>query len=52
MKSLTNILFVCRKFFTCKMQENDDLLDHVNKVKAFANELACLEVYVQKENIS
>lgn len=40
------------KCCTCNLQEGNDLLDHVNKVKAFANELACLEVYVQKENIS
>ena len=36
-KSLSNILFVRRKFFTCKMDEGDDLLDHVNKVIALAD---------------
>ena len=29
-KSLSNILFVRRKFFTIKMQEGDDLLAHIN----------------------
>jgi hypothetical protein len=45
-KSLSNILFVRCKFFTCKMDEGDDLLDHVNKVKALADQLTCLEVPV------
>jgi hypothetical protein len=35
-RSLLNILFVRCKFFTCKMQEGEDLLDHINKVKALA----------------
>jgi hypothetical protein len=50
-KSLSNILFVRRKFFTCKMEEGDDLLDHVNKVKALADQLAYLEVPVREEDI-
>ncbi len=50
-KSLSNILFIRRKFFTCKMQESDDLLDHINKVKALADQLACLEVPVRDEDI-
>ena len=33
------------------MQENDDLLDHVNKVKALTDQLACLEVLVRDEKI-
>ena len=33
------------------MQDDDDLLDHVNKVKTLAYQLACLEVFVQEENI-
>ena len=50
-KSLSNILFVRRKFFTCKMDEGEDLLDHVNKVKGLADQLACLEVPVREEDI-
>ncbi len=34
MRSLSNILFIHHKFFTCKMQEGEDLLDHINKFKA------------------
>jgi hypothetical protein len=50
-RSLSNILFICRKFFTCKMQEGEDLLDHINKVKALADQLACLEVPVRDEDV-
>jgi hypothetical protein len=49
--SLSNILFICHKFFTCKMQEGEDLLDHINKVKALADQLACLEVPVTDEDV-
>ena len=31
-KILSNILFVRHKFFKCKMQEGDNLLDHINKI--------------------
>jgi gluconate kinase len=50
-QSLSNILFIRRKFFTCKMQEGEDLLDHINKVKALADQLACLEVPVRDEDV-
>jgi hypothetical protein len=50
-RSLSNILFIHRKFFTCKMQEGEDLLDHINKVKALADQLACLEVPVKDEDV-
>ena len=33
------------------MEEGDDLLDHVNKVKTLWDQLACLEVPVREENI-
>jgi hypothetical protein len=33
------------------MQEGDDLLDHVNKVKAFADQLVCIEISVRDEDI-
>ena len=36
-KSLYNILFIRRKIFTCKTQEGDDLLNHINKVKVITN---------------
>ena len=50
-KSLSNILFLWHKFFTSKMQEEDDLLDHINKVKALADELACLEAPVTEGDV-
>lgn len=50
-KSLSNILFVHPKLFTCNIQKDDDLLDHVNKVKALTNQLICLEVPVRDKNI-
>ena len=36
-RSLSNILFIYLKFFMYKMKERDDLLDHVNKMKALAD---------------
>lgn len=33
------------------MQEDDDLLDYVRKVKVLADQLACLEVPVKDEDI-
>jgi hypothetical protein len=50
-RSLSNILFIRRKFFTCKMQEGEVLLDHINKVKALADQLACLEVPMRDEDV-
>ena len=51
MKSLSNILYVRHKFFTCKMKEEDDLLDHVSKVKVLVDQLAYLEAPIRKEDI-
>jgi transposase InsO family protein len=50
-RSLSNILFIRRKFFTCKMEEGDNLLDHINKVKALADQLTCLEVPLRDEDV-
>jgi hypothetical protein len=33
------------------MQEGEDLLDHINKVKALADQLACLEVPMRDEDV-
>ena len=33
------------------MQEDDDLLDHINKVKALAEKHICLEVLVENEDV-
>lgn len=35
----------------CKVQENDNLLNHINNVKALTDQLACLKVSVQEEDI-
>lgn len=37
--------------FTYKMQEDDDLVDHVNKVKVLTNQFVCLEVPERDEDI-
>ena len=50
-KSLSNILFIRRKFFTIKMDEGTDILDHINKVKSLANQLTCLEVPMKEEDV-
>ena len=37
----------------CKMQkDNDDLMDHVYKVRAFVDQLACLEVHVRDKDLA
>ena len=50
-KSLSNILILRRKFFTIKMQEADDMLDHINKVKSFVDQLTCLELAIKDEDV-
>lgn len=50
-KSLSNILFLRRKFFTVKMEEGGDMLDHINKVKSLADQLTCLDVGVKDEDV-
>jgi hypothetical protein len=49
-KSLSNILFIRRKFFTCKILDGEDVLDYINHVKALADQLACMEVPVRDED--
>lgn len=39
------------KFFMFKMQEDDDLLDHVNMNKVLADQLVCLKKPVRHEDI-
>ena len=50
-KSLSNIFFIRCKFFTIKMDENNDILDHINKVKSLADQLTCLEVPMKNEDV-
>ena len=35
--SLSNILFVRHKFFICKMQEGNDMLDHINQINTLVD---------------
>jgi hypothetical protein len=50
-KNLSNILFIRRKFFTIKMDESDDIFNHINKVKSLADQLTCLEVPMKDEDL-
>ena len=50
-KSLSNILFLRYKFFIIKMQEADDIFDHINKVKSLVDQLTCLEVAIKDEDV-
>ena len=50
-KSLLNILFVRCKFFMCKIQEGDELLDHIKKVKTLVDRPACLEIPMRNEYV-
>lgn len=49
--NLSNILFICWNFFMCKMQRGDELLVHINKIKARVDQLACLEIYVRNKYV-
>ena len=51
LQNLSNIFFVSRKFFMCKMHKGVNVLDHVNKVKVLADELVYLELPVREKNI-
>ena len=51
MKNLSNILSIRPKIFTCNMQKNNNLLDHINKIKTLAYQLTYLEVSMRTENI-
>ena len=46
-KNLLNIFFIRRKHFMYKMEEGDDLLDHINKIKVVANPFVYSEVAVR-----
>ncbi len=50
-RSLANILFLRRKFFTSKMEEGADLLEHIYNIKALTNQLARLHVPMRKDDI-
>lgn len=48
---VSNILFVGCNFITCKMQRCHNQFDHIDEVKAFVDQLICLDVPVQDDVI-
>jgi hypothetical protein len=50
-KAISNKLFLRRRFFTIKMQKGDDMLVHINMVKALADQLCSIEVNITDENV-
>ncbi len=50
-KTIGNKLFLQRRFFTIKMQEGDDMLVHINTVKALADQLRSIEVNITDEDV-
>jgi hypothetical protein len=50
-KTIENMLFLRKRFFTIKMQEGEDLLAHINMVKALADQLRSIEVKIEDEYV-
>ncbi len=50
-KTIGNKLFLRRKFFTIKMQEGEDLLGHINMVKALVDQFCSIEVKIEDEDV-
>jgi len=50
-KTIKNKSFLQRRLFTIKMQEGEDLLVHINMVKALADQLHSIEVKIENENV-
>jgi hypothetical protein len=50
-KTIGNKLFLQRRFFIIKMQKGEDLLAHINMVKALADQLRSIEVKIVDENM-
>jgi len=50
-KIIGNKLFLPRRFFTIKMQERDDMLVHINTMKALAYQLCSIEVNITDEDV-
>jgi hypothetical protein len=51
MKTIGNKLFLRRRFFNIKMQEGDDMLVHINMVKALVDQLCFIEVNITYEDV-
>jgi hypothetical protein len=50
-KTIDNKLFLRRRFFTIKIQKGDDMLVHINTVKALADQLRSIEVNITDEDV-
>jgi hypothetical protein len=50
-KTIINKLFIRRRFFTIKKQEGENLLTHINMVKALADQLRSIEVKIEDEDV-
>jgi hypothetical protein len=50
-KTIGKKLFLRRRFFTIKMQEGDDMLVHINTMKALADQLCSIEVNITDKDV-
>ena len=50
-KSLANKLFLRRRFFTTMMDEGDDVLQHINKIKTLAEQLDAVGAPVSEDDL-
>uniref|UniRef100_A0AAV1TV20 Uncharacterized protein n=1 Tax=Peronospora matthiolae TaxID=2874970 RepID=A0AAV1TV20_9STRA len=50
-KSLANKLFLLRRFFTTMMDEGDDVLKHINKLKSLAEQLDAVGAPVSEDDL-
>jgi hypothetical protein len=50
-KTIGNKLFLRKRFFTINMQEGEDLLAHINMVKALADQLRSIEMKIEGEDV-
>ncbi|KAF1318429.1 Integrase catalytic core protein, partial [Globisporangium splendens] len=50
-KSLANKLFLRRRFFTTMMEDGDDVLQHINKLKTLAEQLDAVGAPVSEEDL-
>ncbi|CAI5732098.1 unnamed protein product [Peronospora farinosa] len=50
-RSLANKLFLCRRFFKTMMEEDDGMLEHINKVKTLAEQLDAVGASVSEDDL-
>eukprot|EP00795_Rhopilema_esculentum_P008820 gene8820-biopygen1729 len=49
-KSLANKLFLRKRYFTATMSENDTMMEHVNKMRSLAEQMASVGAQVSEED--